>query len=289
MGETYCGKSCINCSVKQELNCPGCMNGPGMPIKGDCPIACCCREKGHNDCSTCSLKGDCNKYQSRGMQQQYRKEKIAAAAEETKYIYEYAPVLGKWYTILFVLMIIANSAFIFTSSSVYNRFPDFYLGCSLVTGIFTVLYASVLFLISKIHEGFMIAGFCAVLNALYHFAEYFAFKGNTPGWFIWFILAVYAAMVVEGYNFFRASSDTLEGVDDFLSAKWSELWKWYKWCMIGMMSSIFILLFIPILGALILIVTLVGTIIIDIMKFVYLFNSAKSFRKYSKSIKEKTE
>ena len=106
MAETYCGKSCINCSVKEELNCPGCMNGPGMPIKGDCPIAACCREKGHNDCSTCSLKLECNKYQSRGMQSEYRKEKIAAAAEETEYIYEYAPVLGKWYTILFLLMIV---------------------------------------------------------------------------------------------------------------------------------------------------------------------------------------
>ncbi len=289
MAETYCGKSCLNCSEKEELNCPGCMNGPGMPIKGDCPIAICCREKGHSDCSTCGLKGECNKYKSRGMQAEFRKDKLAAVAEEKEYIVEYAPVLGKWYPVIFLLMIIANFAFLFTSNAVYEKAPNFYITCSWVTGIFTVLYAAVLFGISKIHEGYMIAGICAILNSLYHFAEVFAFRGETPTWFLLFDLVVYISMIVEGYNFFSASSDTLEGVDDFLSAKWAELWKWYKWCMIGMIASVFIVLFIPLIGALILIASLIGTIVTDIIKFVYTYKTGKAFRKYTKSIKDRTE
>ena len=223
------------------------------------------------------------------MQAEFRKDKLAAAAEEKEYIVEYAPVLGKWYPVIFLLMIIANFAFLFTSNAVYEKAPNFYITCSCVTGIFTVLYAAVLFGISKIHEGYMIAGICAILNSLYHFAEVFAFRGETPTWFMLFDLVVYIAMIVEGYNFFSASSDTLEGVDDVLSAKWADLWKWYKWFMIGMASSLAFLIFIPILGALVLIVSLAGTVIIDIMKFVYIFNSGKAFRKYCRSVKEKTE
>ena len=285
MAETYCGKSCINCSVKEEMNCPGCMNGPGMPIKGDCPIAICCRDKGHNECSTCGLKGECTNLKSRGNQPEFRKDKLAAEAEEQEYIYEYAPVLGKKYDLIFLLMLIANAAFIFTSNSIQATFPGFYLGCCYVTAAFTLLYALVLFRISKIHESFMIAGICALINTIYHFTNAFAFKGNTPAWFVLFNIVVYIAMIVEGYHFFSASSDTLEGVDDILSAKWADLWKWYKWCMIGMISSVFILFLIPIIGALILIASLIGTIITDIIKFVYIYNTGKAFRKYASSIK----
>ena len=33
MAETYCGKSCAECSKRDILNCPGCKAGPGRLSK----------------------------------------------------------------------------------------------------------------------------------------------------------------------------------------------------------------------------------------------------------------
>lgn len=279
MAETYCGKSCLNCSVKEEMNCPGCMNGPGMPIKGDCPIAVCCRDKGHNECTTCGLKTDCANFKSRGSQPEFRKENLKAEAEEKAYIAEYAPVMGKWFPILFWFMIIANGSFIFTSTAVNESYPAFYLICSIITSVFTILYGLIFFRLASVHERYTIAGICAMINALYHIVESIVLRGHTPTWFIVIILAAYISMIVEGYHFFNATSDTLSGVDDYLSAKWSDLWKWYKWIMIAMISSVLLVLIIPILGALVLIASLIGIIVVDILKFVYTYKTGKAFKK----------
>ena len=52
MAETYCGKSCAECTKKEELNCMGCKTGPGRPFGGDCELAKCVRDKGHETCET---------------------------------------------------------------------------------------------------------------------------------------------------------------------------------------------------------------------------------------------
>ena len=257
------------------------MNGPGMPIKGDCPIAICCREKGHSECASCGLKTDCANWKSRVSQPEFRIEKIKAEAEEKAYISEYAPVMGKWFMILFVFMIISNCTFVFTSNAVHEYFPAFYEICSIMDGIFAILYALVLFRLSKVHERYSIAGICAIINAIYHFIEILAFKDDTPTWFVLISLVCYIAMIVEGYHFFNATSDTLMGVDNMLAAKWADLWKWYKWMMIGIVSSVLLIFLAPIIGVLVMFVSVIGIIIIDIIKFVYIFKTAKAFKKIS--------
>ena len=47
MAETYCGKSCAECTKKEQLNCSGCKAGPGRQFGGDCELAKCVRDKGH--------------------------------------------------------------------------------------------------------------------------------------------------------------------------------------------------------------------------------------------------
>ena len=88
-------------------------------------------------------------------------------------------------------------------------------------------------------------------------------------------------MIVEGYHFFNATSDTLMGVDNMLAAKWADLWKWYKWMMIGIVSSVLLIFLAPIIGVLVMFVSVIGIIIIDIIKFVYIFKTAKAFKKIS--------
>ena len=50
MAETYCGKSCEECTKKEQLDCSGCKTGPGRQFGGDCELAKCVRDKGHETC-----------------------------------------------------------------------------------------------------------------------------------------------------------------------------------------------------------------------------------------------
>ena len=72
MGESYCGKSCDSCPVREPENCPGCKNGPGSPWSGECELARCCRDKGHDSCNTCNLSYQCSMYNNREWQPDYR-------------------------------------------------------------------------------------------------------------------------------------------------------------------------------------------------------------------------
>lgn len=264
------------------------MNGPGMPIKGDCPIAACCREKGHNECFTCGLKGECTNFRSRGMQPDFRKDKLTADAEEKEYIKEYAPKMAKWFTLLFWIMIFGNFAFLFTSTGINQLFPMFYMACSLVTGICTLIYGIIYFCMSSVHERYNAAGICAIINAVYHLIEIAVFRGgDTPTWFLVFIFGVYVAMYIEGYNFFNATSETLEGVDNILSAKWAELWKWYKWALIGTIGGVLFAIISALLGILILLASLICICVVDIIKFVYIFKTGKAFKSVFADLPEK--
>ena len=93
MAETYCGKTCSECAMKEELNCPGCKLEPGRPITGDCALARCCREKGHNTCDTCNIHGNCNTYYIRHQMPQRRQKDRKLEQERQAAIARKAPLL----------------------------------------------------------------------------------------------------------------------------------------------------------------------------------------------------
>ena len=59
-----------------------------------------------------------------------------------------------------------------------------------------------------------------------------------------------------------------------------QLWKWYIGMTLGLLGSILLMLIIPILGLLVALVTAIGTIVVSILKLVYLYRTAKVFREY---------
>lgn len=96
MSETYCGKSCVDCTQKESLNCPGCKAGPGRQFGGDCELAKCVRVKGHETCDTCGFKGNCGTLRSRDRMPDYRIRKIEQEEMRKAAIAKRAPILGKW-------------------------------------------------------------------------------------------------------------------------------------------------------------------------------------------------
>ena len=75
-------------------------------------------------------------------------------------------------------------------------------------------------------------------------------------------------------------SKVLSGVYNELSEKWEVLWKWYIGLFLGMFGCIIVMLIIPVLGAIAILGYAIGTIVVSILKLVYLYRTAKIFREY---------
>lgn len=105
MGESYCGKRCDECPARPGGHCAGCKDGPGSPWSGECEIARCCRNKGHESCGTCTLNGHCALYSGRMGAQRERERRREAEDEARRRNADRAPLLAKWLTVLFWLVI----------------------------------------------------------------------------------------------------------------------------------------------------------------------------------------
>ena len=96
--EGICGRMCDACTWKEQLDCPGCQDGPGRRFSGGCPIADCCREKGHTACVTCTFSTGCA-LRRRDMPQN-RLWAVEAERERRARLDRNAPVLAKWLWLL---------------------------------------------------------------------------------------------------------------------------------------------------------------------------------------------
>ena len=77
-----------------------------------------------------------------------------------------------------------------------------------------------------------------------------------------------------------AHSAVLSGGDNELSEKWEVLWKLYSGLFLGMLGCIIVMLILPILGAIAILGCAIGTVVVSILKLVYLYRTAKIFREY---------
>ena len=77
---------------------------------------------------------------------------------------------------------------------------------------------------------------------------------------------------------FHGYADTLAGLDEDLAEKWRKLWKWTIGAMGVMIGSLLIILIAPILGLLLTLAGAVASIITSVLKLVYLYQTAQTFR-----------
>ena len=119
--EGICGRMCDACTWKEQLDCPGCQDGPGRRFSGGCPIADCCREKGHTACVTCTFSTGCA-LRRRDMPQN-RLWAVEAERERRARLDRNAPVLAKWLWLLFWLVTPSVFSNILTMDTVAGAFP----------------------------------------------------------------------------------------------------------------------------------------------------------------------
>jgi hypothetical protein len=291
MDETYCGKSCAECTQKEALNCPGCKIGPGRQFGGECELAQCCRGKGHEVCDTCGFKGNCGTLRSRDYQSENRKRKFESELRQKEAIAKRVPILGKWLWILFWLIVPATIAGIMGIKNVMDVAPGVYMTGQILKAVCAIAYGAILFKLSTEEDRYRTAGICALVSAAASVLVIVIFgAAKAPTWSLIITLPMAIVALVGEYNEYIAHSSVLLGVDNELPEKWTTLWKWYIGCMLGMFGSIIMMLISPILGIIVLLGATIGILVVSIMKLVYLYRTAKVFREYpvENPIEEKT-
>lgn len=281
MKETYCGKSCAECGRKEHLNCSGCKTGPGRQFGGDCELAKCVRSKGHITCDTCSFQGNCGTWRGRDSMPDHRIRRIEEEARRRAGIAKRAPVLGKWLWILFWLIIPNSIGSLMSNESTTSLFPGLYIPGLLTLAVCTLLYGAILLKLGTVEDRYRTAGICALIAGGASTAA--AIINGISDGAAWSLILTLPASVVSlvGENKeYSAHSAVLTGVDTDLSGKWERLWKWYIGLFLGMFGCLLTMLIAPVLGTIALLGCVIGTIVVSIMKLVYLYRTAKIFRGY---------
>ena len=281
MAETYCGKTCAECTKREELNCQGCKAGPGRQFGGDCELAKCVRDKGHDTCETCGFKGNCGTLRSRESMPDYRIRKIEAEKMRKAAIAKRAPILGKWLWIIFWLIIPSAIGSIMANETTAKILPGLFMPGQIINAICSLTYGAILLKLGSVEDHYRTAGICALIAGASS-ALAAMINGGSDGatWILIFTIPAAIVAIVGEYNEYMGHSAVLSGVDNELSEKWEVLWKWYIGLFLGIFGSILLILIIPVLGAIAVIGATIGTLVVSILKLVYLYRTAKIFREY---------
>lgn len=280
MSETYCGRNCETCAQKEALGCPG---GCGLaaPRVGECPVADCCREKGHASCATCTSQDHCFKLRERDEMPQRRYEKRCADAARHDHLVKIAPVFAKWLWVLFWCMIVNQIFTILTNEELMILWPWMKWPGEIVNLICSVLTFVVLFKLSPYERQYRTAAWCEL--AVIPLSVLTAVLGRTAGeWsYVLVILMAVAVFVLVFYAYykkFRAHAAVLVGLDDALSEKWLKLWTWMAYALLALGVGLVIGLIGGLLGALGMLVGAGALFVIAVLEYVYTYRMAQAFR-----------
>lgn len=281
MSNTYCGKSCTECTQKEALGCPGCKTGPGRTFAGECKLAQCCQKKGHESCDTCGFKENCGILRMCHQQPEIRKKKMELQQNRSQEMIEKAPFLGKWLWILFWLFVPSGIANILSNENIANLAPGIYLFGEILASISAFAYGFVLLKLSSQERQYRKAGFYSIISAVLSILVIVIISvAETLILPLLLTIPLLVVALVGQYYEFNAHAATLYHyrVDYELANKWKVLWKCNIGCMIALICSILVVLILPILGFLALLVAAIAIIVIGIMKLVYLYKTAMIFR-----------
>ena len=283
MEESYCGRSCKECTKKEMIRCYGCKTETINHLGNDCELAKCAYEKGLDSCRMCENKGSCNglrtreempNYQSRESRNVYL---INRDEEQRKaMLARRAPLLGKWLWILFWFPIFS----IGTSILTIDPNSGVYILGTMISIVLGIAQGCILIKISSEERRYRTAGICMLIATVVD--NVLLMLNTSEG--IWTVLCVTLPMAILGYvamyHEFMAHAIVLENVDDELSDKWRKLWKWYIGLILGMVGCVVIVVILPVLGLLIVLAGGIGIIVCAILSWVYLYRTAKVFRTY---------
>ncbi len=278
MADTYCGKNCAECMRREELACLGCKAGPGRSFVSDCDLAKCARDKGHETCDTCIFKGNCGTLRGRESVPDYRIKSMEAEAQRKAAIAKRAPVLGKWLWLIFWLIILSIPVTLLTNGSIVGVDTPIAIAGHIMSAAMSIAIGVAFWKMTAEEERYRRAGICVTIAAVINLVLELVPDIGEGIFLLASILVTIVGLVWE-YNEYKAHAAVLTGADNALSEKWETLWKWYIGLLCGMFGSLLVMLVIPVLGALAILAATIGGLVVSILKLVYLYRTANTFRR----------
>ncbi len=271
-----CGKDCETCAVWEEENCPGCRH---IADFGECEIAFCCREKGHESCSTCTQRTWCPTVHKAVSMHKYRREKAEAEAETDRRNLEIAGIMVKWCVPLFWLLIVLEVVGL--TDTLFEKVPAMQLVLNSAFILLRLLEAFFLYRMRPAAERYgkasLFAMLTAVLSGISGFlpsgdaARFLSVLVNLPGTVLSYLSV---------YHIYNAHSDAVTDADGELAEKWETLWKWKIYVLVGLFLAVPVSAVLGILGLLILIAVMAAAVLCDVLELVYLYRMTEVFRHY---------
>lgn len=186
-------------------------------------------------------------------------------------------LLAKWMRILFWLIIISTAANLLTSENVTNAAPPLASAGQILNIAANVAYGVVLLKIASESMNYRNSAICRFITVAVAIAV-IPISDNTESFIAIpvVILSIVMDMVGEYYEF-MGHAEVLRGADRTLSYKWLTLWKWYIGTFLGMIGGTVLAVMIPLIGLIVVLASTVGTLVISIVKIVYIYKTAGVF------------
>ena len=282
MAATYCGKDCTECVHKEPMNCAGCKTGPGRTYGGDCELAKCVRAKGHETCSSCTLKGQCGNLRTCQYFPEYRRRKQEAEKQARETQERRAPLFGKWLWILFWLVIPTSIAAMISDDTVGQLFPGLYVAGQILRILCEVTYGLILLKLGTEENSYRKAGiFTLIYGGMFALLTVVSALTTSQWWILLISIPAAIMELIGEYHEYSAHGAILADWDKELSDKWAVLWKWFVGLYLATFGCIFVALLSPVLGIFSLLGAVVGLIVVAVLKLIYLYRTAKLFREYA--------
>lgn len=281
MAESYCGKNCSDCEYLQSYECRGCVSGPGKEEGGTCPLAQCRKEKNLTGCKACSKRFECTSYTYREDIPRANCKGAKNQAGNMERLLKRVPALGKWLPVLFWLVLLTQVASLIDSELITQSVPWLGFAGTLLGILLGITYGVVLLQIGWIDEGYYSSGIMQIIAQAIGLVVLLIWRGNdVPGWSLILTLPQLVLGFLANFHEMTAHGNVLEGVNHDLAQKWTMLWKWYLALAVITLWSLFVVGSGNGLGVFVLLVALIGSIIVAILKMIYLYRTSQTFAMY---------
>ena len=186
---------------------------------------------------------------------------------------------------LFWLIVPGTIAGFLSDEALSAHWPDLASLGEILGILCSVVYGLLLLSLAKVNGGYRAAGACTLfVVAAGVIVQVLGGSGDPHNVersiaLILTFLSGVAALVGE-YTECTSHAEVLEPVDIALSQRWRRLWKWYIGAYLALFAGIFVTLLSAWLGLLVMTASTVGSLVVAILKLVYLWRTARTFREY---------
>ena len=273
---SYCGKNCLECDRKEELECNGCKEWQ-TSCSSECEIAKCCKDKNHDTCATCNITGCAKLSRKFGVPDSILQARNKAL-EEKEELSKKSVILGKWLWLAFWL-IIPNCVIALINTFIGDT-VSYVL--AVLESISAALYGVFIIKASEAQLEYKLSGILRVIISCINIASTIIIDNFEIGAYSLLILIPMCVLTfIITKREYNTHAEVLYKVNIELSQKWSKLWELFLISILLIIGGAIFVFIIPIIGSLATIAGAVVTVIVSIKQLIYLHKTAKIFREYN--------